>query len=222
MMMCKILKVLIVLGLFIIAVFGTSRNNSACWESSAANVHVAAQVVPDVVVDLEILKRTSARLELQLKVSNTGKTPILVVTDPVRLDGSKGAYLSINEANSSQLEVAFAVYPPPFYTRLAPKTAVRFRTLNAGGTYENTVVLNTPLKETKPPWGDTPHVHAIDLEKIQQVRANVGVLPHDVGVREAIANEISADGFELVKSGPLKGKLLFELQTLVSSKILKL
>lgn len=65
-------------------------------------------------------------------------------------------------------------------------------------------------------------MQAINLEKIQQVRANVGVLPHDVGVHEAMANEISADGFELVKSRPLRGKLLFELQTLVSSKILKL
>jgi hypothetical protein len=221
-MVWRIAKIPVLLSLFLSTVSGLNSNNFRGTQINLATVHDAVQMVPAVVVDVEMLKRVPGRLEFQVRVSNTGEKSVLIITDPLRLDGSKGAYLSLNEKNSSQLELAFAIYPPPVYTRLAPKTSVTLTKLGAGQIYQTKVVLDTPLTETKPPWGETPHVQMINLAKIEQIIANVGVLPDDPGVHEAVAHERSPDGFEIVKSGPFKGRLLFELQRLVSSMILKL
>ena len=214
-------RILISLSFFMGLLSVLSGNDGGYLEKSVSKVQGETAAEP-VAVDLALLKRTPTRLEIQVKVKNLGERPVVVVTDPVRLDGSEGVYLSLNENDSSQLELAFAVYPPPFYTRLAPKTRVTFRRLEAGGAYQTNVVLDTPLKDTKPPWGETPNTELIDLAKIHQIRANVGILPDDPGVHDAFTNNRSPDGFELVKKGPFKGKLLFELQALVSSRILKL
>jgi hypothetical protein len=155
-------------------------------------------------------------------VSNTGNRPVLIVTDPVRLDGSRGAYVSLNEKIPSQLELAFIVYPPPSYTRIAPKTQVTFRRLEAGARYEAKIILTSPLKDTKPPWGEWQDTRTIDVAKIQEVVAKVGILPDDPAIHDALLNVRASEGFEMVKSGLLKGKLLFEIQTTTSSKILRL
>jgi hypothetical protein len=172
----------------------------------------------DVVVSLRLLERTPNQLKFQIKVSNSGARPVLIVTDPVRLDGSKGVYLSLNEKDPTLLELGLEVFPPPPYTRLAPKNRVTFKQLEAGGTYEEEVVVQVPLEETKPPWGNMPDAQTIDITKVRQVRVNVGVLPDEPEVREAFANDPSPEGMEVIKSGPLKGESLFEIQEIVSSE----
>lgn len=68
-------------------------------------------------------------------------------------------------------------------------------------------------------WIDTKPIH---IENIHEVVAKVGVLPDDRAVHAAFANEAKPHGLERVENGPLKGKALFRIQTIVSSNIIKL
>ena len=183
------------------------------------------QTVPSgagVVVELVLLERKPNHLKFQVKIKNTSDVAVLIVSGPVRVDGSKGAYLSLNDSNRSLLEIQFTVFPPPIYTIYAPKDHVTFVRLARGATQIHEVLLEHPLKETKPPWGEWIDQKSLNFADIHQVVAKLGVLPDDPGVHSSLANVPSADGGEMVESGPLKGKALFKIQTIVSSNVIDL
>ena len=174
------------------------------------------------VVELVLVERSSKRLKFQIRVNNSGKEAVLIVSNPVRVDGDRGAYLSLNEHTPGLLEIAFAVYEPPIYTIYAPKHRVTFLLLAPGETHVEDVVLDEPFKDTKPPWGEWNDTKRIDIENVREVVAKVGVLPGDPAVSASLVNVASPHGLERVTSGPLKGKASFEIQTLVSSNVVKL
>jgi hypothetical protein len=82
--------------------------------------------------------------------------------------------------------------------------------------------LNEPFKDTKPPWGEWQDTKLINIENIRQVVARVGVLPDVPDVHAALINTPSPQGLEMVTSGRLRGKALFEIQIIVSSNIVRL
>jgi hypothetical protein len=55
-----------------------------------------------IVVTLCLLERTPTRLKFQMKVLNTGDKSVFIVTDPVRVDGSRGVYVWLNENDPTQ------------------------------------------------------------------------------------------------------------------------
>jgi hypothetical protein len=167
---------------------------------------------------IELLERTSSQLKFRLKVTNEGDYPVLIVTDPVRADGTTGPYLLLAEDDPSLLKLAFEVFPPPAYTILAPKNRVTYASLEPDKTYEKEVLLIAPLVETKPPWGTDWRAEAINISAIRDVYVGVGVLCDQPEVREAFASERTPTGLEMIKQGELKGKSLFEIQTTVLSK----
>jgi len=173
-------------------------------------------------VELVLVERSPKRLKFQVRINNSGEKAILIVSDPVRVDGDRGAYLSLNEHHPGLLEIAIAVYEPPIYTIYAPKHRVTFLRLAPGDTHVEDIVLDEPLKDTKPPWGEWNDTKRIDIENVREVVAKVGVLPGDPAVSASLVNVASPHGLERVTSGPLKGKALFEIQTLVSSNVVKL
>jgi len=173
-------------------------------------------------ISFRLLERTSTRLRFQLQIANTGHSSVLIVTNPVRVDGSKGAYLSFNDDDPSLLEIRLEVFPPPIYTILAPKNRVTYKQLEPGATYQEELLLEAPLAETKPPWGTMPDPRKIDIKTIQFANVSVGVFPDEPEVREAFARELSPTGLEMIKTGPFKGKSLYKIQAIVSSEKLKL
>lgn len=175
-----------------------------------------------VVVELDLLERSPKPLKFQVRIKNTGERAILIVSDPVRVDGDRGAYLSVDERNPGILEIAFTVFPPPLYTIYAPKNHVTFLRLDPGATHVEEVVWDEPFKDTKPPWGEWIDTKPINIENIREVLAKVGVLPDDPAVHATLVNVTKPHGMERVESGPLKGKALFEIQTIVTSNIVKL
>lgn len=175
-----------------------------------------------VVVELVLLERSPKQLKFQVRIKNTSERAVLIVSDPMRVDGDRGAYLSLDERNPGLLEIAFAVFPPPIYTIYAPKNRVTFLRLDPGATHVEEVVLDEPFHDTKPPWGEWNDTKPINVENLRQVVAKVGVLPDDPGVHAALVNVYKPHGLERVNVGPLKGKALFEIQTLVSSNMVKL
>ena len=164
---------------------------------------------------------TGTRLEFKVRVTNDSEKAVLVVTDPIRVDGLRGAYLSLNENNPAQLELRFEIFASPLYTTYAPKNRVTFLRLEPGATHQERIVLQSPLKGTKPPWGEWQDTQSIDMTNIQQVVARVGILPDDPAIHAALENVRSPDGLENVRSGQFQGKLLFEIQSVICSKIVK-
>jgi len=176
----------------------------------------------EAVVDLVLLERNPKQLKFQVRIKNIGERAVLIVSDPVRVDGDRGAYLSFDEHNPNLLEIDFMVFPPPIYTVYAPKNRVTLLRLDPGATHVEEVILNVPFKDTKPPWGEWNDPKPINVENIREIVAKVGILPDDPAVHAALVNVASPHGLERVKSGPLKGKALFEVQTIVASNIVKL
>ena len=175
-----------------------------------------------IVVDLVLLEHSPKQLKFEVRIKNMGERAVLIVSDPVRVDGDRGAYLSLDERDPGLLEIAFAVFPPPLYTLLAPKHHVTFLRLDPGATHVEEVVLDDPFKDTKPPWGEWNDTKPINFENLRQVVAKVGILPDDPAVHALLVNLAEPHGLERVESGPLKGKALFRIQTIVSSGIVKL
>ena len=196
------------------------REGSVCATSAATEAQVET-VTAGVTVELLLVERIASRLEFEVKVTNGSKNAVLVVSNPIRVDGSSGAYLSVSENNPAQLELRFEVFAPPVYTIYAAKNRVTFLRLEPGTTHQEKVLVQTPLKDTKPPWGEWSNTQPIDLTNIQQVVARVGLLPDDPAIHAALENVRSPEGLEKVKTGPFQGKRLFEIQSVISSKIFK-
>jgi hypothetical protein len=169
-----------------------------------------------------LLERTSKQLKFQVAIKNVGERAVLIVSDPVRVDGSRGAYLALDERNPTLLEIDFMVFPPPIYTVYAPKNRVSFLRLVPGSTHVEEVIWDEPFKDTKPPWGEWQDTKRINVENVRKVVAKVGVLPDDPAVHAALVNVAAPHGLEKAESGPSKGKVLYEIQTIVSSNIVNL
>ena len=59
-----------------------------------------APVVDQIKVELKLLKTLPGKLEMEVMIENTGEQDVFVMTDPVRVDGSKGPYVSITDESS--------------------------------------------------------------------------------------------------------------------------
>jgi len=219
-MIMKLITTLPLLILFMSLPSKMPSHNGSDRMNSATGTHRSAG--GPVVIDLVLLERTSKRFKFQVRIKNTGERAVLIVSDPVRVDGDRGAYLSVDDHNQGLLKIAFTVFPPPIYTIYAPKNHVTFLRLDPGATHVEEVVWDQPFKDTKPPWGEWHDTKRISVENLREAVAKVGVLPDDPGVNASFVNEVSPEGLERVMSGPLKGKVLNEIQTIVSSNTVKL
>lgn len=172
-------------------------------------------------VSLRVLERTSKVAKFQATITNEGTRPVLIVTNPMRADGSAGPYLSLNADEPSMLELGFRAFPPPGFDILATNERVTYTSLEPEVPHHEEVSLLAPIEETEPPWRGMAKPRQIDLGRIQYVKLNVGVFPDEPEVREAFAYELSPTGLELVKRGRFKGKSLYKIQGIVSSGRIK-
>jgi hypothetical protein len=200
----------LVRAVMLIAVVSSAYSQTA--DSSSFDPH-------HISITLRIVERTPKTLQFYLQVRNSGDHSVLMVSEPVRTDGSKGMYLSLSRDDSSLLEISSQIFPPPNYDIVVPKHRVTYRMLAPGLAYEEEILLQAPLNETEPPWREMLTPRDIDLTKIQYLELRVGVLPDEPEVRQAI--ERSSTGLEIVKSGPRKSQPLFAIQSVLSSKRIK-
>src|SRR5688500_3997407 len=143
-----VLSLILVMG----ALCGVGMRSSVCAINTATGAQ-AATVMEGVTVDLLLLESTGTGLEFKTQVTNGSEKAVLVVSEPISVDGLRGAYLSLSEHNPAQLELRFEIFAPPLYTVYAPKNRVTFLRLEPGATHQERIVLQSPLKGTKPPWG---------------------------------------------------------------------
>ena len=214
----KIVTILPTLILVMAALCGVGGRTSVFAMSNVTGAQAATDTA-GVTVELLLVERTTSRMEFEVKVANGSEKAILVVSNPISVDGLKGPYLSLDENNPAQLELLFKIFAPAVYTVYAPKNHVTFLRLAPGAMHQEKILLQNPLKDTKPPWGDWQDTQPIDITNIQRVVARVGVLPDVPAIHAALENVVSPAGLEKVKSGPFQGKRLFEIQSVISSKI---
>jgi hypothetical protein len=149
------------------------------------------------------------------------------MTAPMRSNGSKGGYFALDPQDPSILNVGVRLYPPPNYSIYSNQTQVMLKQLDPGATHLEQITLAFPAKETSPPYKGV-EFEKIDTGKIRAVRAAVGLLPDDEGIRDFLGRkqargiEPNAGGLELIQKGPHTGKSLYEVQEIAWSPTLKL
>lgn len=179
-----------------------------------------ASEVDQIKVDLKLLKTLPDKLEMEVTIQNTGGQDVFVMTDPLRVDGSKGPYVSMADESSGTLDVEVKVYPPPHYFLLSNSAAVKLQKLAAGDTLKEVFHVSLPLSETMPPYGDNPQRKQIDPSRLQFVRATVGVLPYDEGIRDLLQRKRFGpfvNGVEELMQGSFKNKRIIDLQRVYTS-----
>jgi len=180
-----------------------------------------ASEVDQIKVELNVVKTLPDQLEMEVMVENTGGQDVFVMTDPVRVDGSKGPYVSIADESSGTIEVGVKLFPPPRYFLLSNAAGVKLQKLAAGTTLREVLQVSLPLSETMPPYGDKPRRKQIDPNRLQFVRASVGVLPDDEGINDLLQRKPFGpfvDGVEELVRGSFRSKRIIDLQRVYTSR----
>lgn len=176
-------------------------------------------------VKLRFIKATPSYWEFELTIRNNADYSAYVMINPTRTDGSNGPYITLDMKDSSILEISSRLYLPPPYFLYANKARVELKLLLPKTSYTEALIVQFPRQETMPPYGDKPERIEINANNIKHVRAAVGILPDEDGVRDLLERKPMGPfvyGLEEMMKGSFKGSRLIDLQTIVYSEILKL
>jgi hypothetical protein len=146
------------------------------------------------------------------------------MTEAVRSDGSRGTYLTLDPEDLSILEIGIQLYSIPVYCIYANQTRVTLKRLDPGMSHTERITVAFNSRETSPPYKGLEH-QPLDRFKLHAARAAVGILPDEEGIRDFLRRkrEIGpyAGGLELVGTGRLKGKSLYEVQEIIRSPTIR-
>ncbi|HXG06731.1 MAG TPA: hypothetical protein VNI77_05320, partial [Nitrososphaera sp.] len=138
---------------------------------------------------LRLLQRQPDKWEFELTLHNGGKHPLFFMTDPTRSDRSSGPYISLDANDISTLDISARLYLPPIYSLYVNDAHVKLKRIEPNTTHSEIFTIGFPLKETIPPYGETPERHIIDHTKIKFIKASIGILPDDEGVRDILEHK---------------------------------
>lgn len=169
-------------------------------------------------IKVRLVRKLSEMWEFEVSAHNSGSEDVFIVTEPVRSNGSRGGYFSLDPQDPSILDIGILLYPPPGYSIYSNQTRLTLKRLNPGATHLEQLIVSFPARETSPPYKGL-EFEALDNAKLRGVRAAIGILPDDEGIRHFLNRKQGIGpyvaGIELVESGPHKGKSLYEVQTIV-------
>lgn len=184
-----------------------------------------AAITRDVKTSLCLLRMLPDRWEFELNAQNTGSQSVFIMTEPVRSNGSKGSYLTLNQSDPSILEIGIQLYPSPSYSLYSNQTHVRLKRLEPGGQYIEQLIVPFPSQETSPPYKGLEH-EMIDKSKVRSARAAIGILPDEEGIQDILRRKegigVYAGGLEIIERGSFKGKQLYEVQAIIRTPAIKL
>lgn len=173
-------------------------------------------------VNLKTIVRASNSLEFQLTVVNKSDQAVFLLTNPTRVNGSEGFYFNVNKTTHFLVEVRSHFFPPPPFHLYSNNTALKLTELMPKGTYIVKIMMSLPLKESAPPY--TTDFQDIESDIIRRIQVFIGVIQDDEGVRELLAAKkglsIYFGGAETLNKGEFRGKMLREVQTIITSPIL--
>ena len=162
--------------------------------------------------------------EFELTTQNSGSNAIFILTEPMRSNGSKGSYFTLDPQDPSILEIGIQLYPSPDYSIYSNRTRVSLRRLDPGASHVELITVSFPARETSPPYKGVEYGQ-LDRSKLRGARATLGILPDDEGIRDFLRRKEGigpyAGGLELIMTGPLRGKSLYEAQEVIHSPTIK-
>lgn len=162
--------------------------------------------------------------EFEFTTQNSGSNPVFILTEPMRSNGSKGAYFTLDPQDPSILEIGILLYRPPDYSIYSNQTRVSLKLLNPGVKYIELITVMFPARETSPPYKGLEY-EKLDRSKLLGARAALGILPDDEGIRDFLRRKEGigpyAGGLELIDRGALSGKSLYEAQEVIHSPTIK-
>jgi hypothetical protein len=81
---------------------------------------------------LRLLRRLPDRWEFELTAQNTGSRAVFIMTEPVRSNGLKGPFLTLDQNDQSVLELGIQLYKSPDYCIYSNQTGVTPSVSNLG------------------------------------------------------------------------------------------
>jgi hypothetical protein len=173
-------------------------------------------------VELLRVGTSSNKWEFELLVRNEGEYAIFLMTEPVKTDGSVGPYVALAGDDQSTLEISSMVYALPPYTIYSDYSSVKLKYLSPHAQYRMPFTISNVMSESIPPYKDFPVAREISLYKVRFVRAFVGVLPDDEGIRDFLRRKEAigpfTNGLEQIERGQYKGKRIIDLQVVITSQ----
>jgi hypothetical protein len=190
--------------------------------------HVDAQASkekPMIEVRATVKSKSEGVLVLEVLVKNSGSVPAYVVTEPRRVDRSKGAYIDVENDDPTTLVCAFQFYPPNPFHPFADGTSVHLMRLEAGASHVEVVQLSWPLRTTEPPFASAPGTKDVPAKSIKRIEVRVGVLPASAPLTELVTRKrIPHDAYtgrERIETGSGL-KSVYEIQEIARSNAVDL
>lgn len=194
--------------------------------ASANHVHAqASKEKPMIEVQATVRSKADGLVVLEVLVKNEGSVPVYAVTDPRRVDRSKGAYIDVDNATPTTLVCAFQFYPPNPFHPFVDGTSVHLMRLEAGASHVEVVQLSWPLRTTEPPFSSAPGTKDVPAKSIKRIEVRVGVLAASAPLMELVTRKrIPHDaytGMERIQTGSGL-KSLYEVQEIARSNAVDL
>src|SRR5919204_6950787 len=98
------------------------------------------------------------------------------MAEPIRSNGFKGGYLTLDPQEPSTLIIGIQLYPSPDYCIYSNQTRVTLIRLDPGAKYIQRVTVSFPAKEISLPYKGLEY-ETLDKSKLRAVRAAIGILP---------------------------------------------
>jgi hypothetical protein len=175
---------------------------------------------PMIEVQATVKSKSEGLMVLEVLVKNVGSVPAYVVTDPRRVDRSKGAYIDVDSVEPSTLMSAFQFYPPNPFHPFVDGTSVHLMRLEAGASHVEIVQLSWPLRTTEPPFSSAPGTKDVPAKSIKRIEVRVGVLPAFAPLTELVTRKRTPHdaytGRERIEAGSAL-KSLYEIQEIARS-----
>ncbi|HNG92330.1 MAG TPA: hypothetical protein PLB32_06005 [Acidobacteriota bacterium] len=175
-----------------------------------------------ITVDLYPVEIRREKIEVEIKIHNSGNCAVYVTSRPQWSNGSKGVYFQANDARKV-LELSTHLYSTSGSIIIElDQTGAELQKLNPGESCSERFTLQFPLYEKLLPYLVLSLPKKIDLEQIKFIQAAVGVIPFDTGIEEILnesASRICVTGNTTLKKGPFKGKNLIDLQKVIHSDL---
>jgi hypothetical protein len=185
--------------------------------------HVRAQTPKDkpmIEVQATVKSKTEGAIVLEVLVKNSGAVPAYLVTDPHRIDSSKGPYFDTDGADQSTLVCSFQLYPADPFHPFNDGRTVHLLRIEPGASHVEVVQLSWPMKTTEPPFGNAPGTREVPARSVKRIEVRIAVLPMsapltDLVMRKRVPHD-AFTGMERIETGSGL-KSLYEIQEIVRS-----
>ena len=180
--------------------------------SGQSLVNKPSTAPPDVRVKVTATDVGGKALQLEVTTTNSGSSPIYIMTDPQRSDRSRGFYIDEDRDDPSVIFCTAQLYPPAPFNMYFNGTHVHLVLLKPGESHLEKVSVALPVRSTEPPFAASPGTHQLTAQT-KRVGAAIGVLPHTDELDRLLARKMEHDSITGLES--VGGRPLYQLQQVV-------